>query len=136
MARPERYSPESEPGRVIDAEATVERVAELNPVAIGDIAASTLESRDAEDSVIRCKWAEKAKEYFTLEKAWGGAKAGGRFIRDGGFLATSLYFKVTKFGLLKFIVLLIKKKGKVSFDEGAEIGRGMFSFDEKKEGKK
>jgi len=54
---------------------------------------------------------------------------------DLAVLGIATYVKVTKFGILKFLWKVIQKKGKVTFKEGYEIGKDMFTFDSKKGGK-
>ncbi|MCX6721990.1 MAG: hypothetical protein NTY04_02275 [Candidatus Staskawiczbacteria bacterium] len=59
-------------------------------------------------------------------------KRAGRLVGDVIGVTPSIIFKIIK-GLYKFGETIIKKKGKIGFGEGYDIGEEMFTFGEKKQ---
>ena len=98
-------------------------------------ATEVLENRDATDPVISSSWMSKAKEFFETRT--------GKVIKYTGAgvglvgVAFPIYELVKLGAILKFAKKFIEKKGKMTFAEGYEIGRGMFpgGDDSKKKGK-
>ena len=151
--RSENPSADINPEKGIEAENNLEKAAEQAV----DTAMSEVEDRDATDPVISSGWTQKAKEFLkgkTEElkgrgKEWTDrelnvkkikqdlkdtAKATPRFLWDSLVVGTSIIVKF-KFGIFEFVKKLIQKKGQITFKEGYEVGKEVFSFDTKKEKK-
>lgn len=107
-----------------EEEATTEAAAEQTPEASVDAAVAPLENRDAADPVISSGWMNKAKEFFETRT--------GKAIKYTGVgvglvgVALPIYELVRLGAIFKFAKKFIEKKGKMTFSEGYEIGRGMF----------
>ncbi len=98
---------------------------EKSPEQVVSNAVSTVENKDAIDSVISSEWTSKAKGY---------AKTSGEIA--GVSLGVSLILTAkTLLGILKFTKKAIQKKGQIGFGEGYEIGKEIFSNENKKDKK-
>ncbi len=92
---------------------------------VGDAILST-ENKDAVDPIMGSKWAQGGKSFLKNEM-----QGVGRTVRRGGnvgSLGSALAFRTCR-SVIEFAVKAVKKRGKLSFNEGYEIGKDIFDFD-------
>ena len=95
---------------------------ENNPEAVASNAVSAVENRDAMDSVMSSELGTKFKEF---------SKTTGKVAGAGLIYGLAGVYRITK-GILQFSMEAIKNKGNIGFKKGYEIGKDIFSLEEKK----